>query len=278
MLHVKRLRHLTSLCKELGLEATVMTNGYWATSREKARKVLESLCLTGIGLSTDSFHQEFLPIERIRFAIEAAWDLDLHCAVRVCHLEDPGTEVEAIRRQLAVVSGKYHLEHQPVQPYGRARHEVEDETIFRYDTTRAICRSADSPAVNVRGEVTACCGATSYWQGDHLLKFGNIRKDSIEEVMARADRSVALHVLRLWGPGALLELVRQQAELEGVTLSGANPKDNDICSLCGWLICDPVRSRLLETAAADPAVIRRIAFDRMEQLGETSMMLQLDEQ
>ena len=56
--------------KDLGIS----TNGFWATSPEKAKEVvknLKELGITGIAISADSFHQEFIPVERPQEAAKA---------------------------------------------------------------------------------------------------------------------------------------------------------------------------------------------------------------
>jgi len=271
-LQQERLAAAIAHCRRVGLEATVITNAFWATSVAKAIQVLERMGgLTRLGLSADPFHQAFLPITRVRDAVLAAHQLEIPCAVRVCHLGDPDREIEAVREQLIDVAGLYHLEHQPVQPIGRAAQAIRADAIYLYDTTLAFCRSADSHAVNVHGDVTACCGATSYWSGDHALKFGNIGRDSMATILRNADRSAVLHAVRLWGPAGLVALVREQAEAEGVALQEPDLRANEICTLCQWAVADPVRGGLLSRAVARPEVARRIAVDRMLELGETPL-------
>src|SRR4051812_21594883 len=94
------------LCRELGLQSTVMTNGFWARNVSRATEVLRKLDgLTRLGLSTDIFHQPFVSVERIRDAIIAGNNLGIACAVRVCHLTDPDGEIERVRQQLDAVKG-----------------------------------------------------------------------------------------------------------------------------------------------------------------------------
>jgi MoaA/NifB/PqqE/SkfB family radical SAM enzyme len=267
----KLLQDAIALCARRGLEATVMTNGYWAPTLERALKVLRSVPgLTRLGLSADTFHQEFIPMDRIRFAILAANELEMDCAVRVCHLDEPDREIEWVRGQLLDVAGLYELEHQPVQPMGRAADEVPANRIFHYDVTIASCRSADAHAVNAEGDVTACCGASSYWQGHHPLWFGNVKEHSIDEILANADANPALHLIRLRGPAGLLALAEAQAQREGTTL--VVPETADMCGLCEYLNSDPERAALVQRAVNDPETYRAIAVARFVDFGEPSML------
>jgi hypothetical protein len=62
----------------------VITNGFWATTEAIARQYLRALKdagLTCITVSADAFHQEYVPLKKIRNCITAALDLDFK---RVC--------------------------------------------------------------------------------------------------------------------------------------------------------------------------------------------------
>jgi MoaA/NifB/PqqE/SkfB family radical SAM enzyme len=273
-LDVPVLTRGVQLCAELGLESTVMTNAFWAKTQASARAMLERLRgLSRLGLSTDTFHQEFISVEHIENAVRAAHELDIECGVRVCHLDSPAEELERVRQQLISVAGWYELEHQPVQPLGRAREQVAYERIFAYDTELACCRSADVHSINPQGELTACCGATGSWRGAHPLKFGNVTEEPLSEVLARADQSWVLHALRLWGPAGLFRLAQQQSIAENAPLPA--PGIQNICELCSFVVTDPARSALLQRAVRQRHVREEIALGRLMELGETSSFEQL---
>jgi hypothetical protein len=232
--------------------------------------------LTRLGLSADTFHQEFIPIEKIRNAIIAGNKLGLDCAVRICHLDDPDAEIEGVRQELIEVEGLYEIEHQPVQPLGRAADEVDPDSIFSYDTTMTSCRSADSHAINTAGDVIACCGATAMWPGDHPLRFGNVHDRPLDEILKEADINPVLHAVRLWGPAGLVNLAKAQADEEGAPF--IVPKINNICGLCEYMVADPHHAALLRRAVANPEALREIALARMVELGEVSLFMNLEEQ
>lgn len=265
-----------ALTHRLGMESTVMSNAFWATSVGRARDTLAAVPgLTRIGVSTDSFHQEFISIDRVRNAILAAHELQIDCAVRVCHLNDPDAEIEAVRQQLADISGLYELEHQPVQPLGRAESEIAYDTIFSYDTVLACCRSADVQAVNPSGSLTACCGATGDWPPGHPLDYGNPAVLGLAKVFENVEASFILHAVRLWGPAGLLQLAQRQAEAEGASL--ADPGIRNICELCHFVVADEQRAAWLRRAVEQPEVRREIALARLTDLGEAGAVELLEQ-
>lgn len=263
------LARCIKLGSQLGLETTAITNGFWARSPAIARRMLERFPgLTRLAVSTDTFHQEFIDIDRIKNAIAACNELGIDCAVRICHLDNPDEEIEAVRTQLADYSGQYEIEHQPVQPIGRAEFEIDRGSIFSYDTKMAVCRSADVHALNPSGRLTACCGGTGDWAADHPLDFGDVREQGLLQTLGLAERSLALHAVRLWGPAGLFRLAADQAALEGPMIP--DPQIRNICELCRYVVADEVRAGLLRRALQRPSVRREIAMARLVELGEVA--------
>jgi len=256
------------LSHRLGLKSTVMTNGYWASSRRKARAKLEQLSgLTRLGISTDVFHQVFVPVNKVINGVLAAHELGIYCGVRLTHLKQPDQEIAELQEQLASVAGLYELEHQPVQPLGRAEHEIPYEEIFSYDVTAACCRSADVHAVNPNGCVTACCGAAGEWEEGHPLSFGNVHKNSVDEILDTARNSQALHAVRLWGSSGLLKLAMDEARRQCQTLE--DPEIHNLCELCRFTNTDEKCVKFLNDALEREDVRRSIRFARLKDLGET---------
>ncbi|MFW6437467.1 MAG: radical SAM protein, partial [Armatimonadota bacterium] len=78
------LRAVVEYCTGLDLKTRIVTNAYWAVTPERAREIVESYVdagLSEINLSADDYHQEFLPVERIRFANEASSEAGLPCLI-----------------------------------------------------------------------------------------------------------------------------------------------------------------------------------------------------
>ena len=75
-LYFELLKWIMEKAKELEVSRTwVITNGYWAKTKEIAKKKLVELKkagLTSITFSVDGFHQEYIPLESVRNGIEAA--------------------------------------------------------------------------------------------------------------------------------------------------------------------------------------------------------------
>lgn len=265
------LRKAVDLCAELGFGSSVMTNGFWASSVPRAREALQRLPgLTELGLSTDTFHQDFIPVGRVRNAITAGHELGIRCVVRVCVLSHPEEAAERTREQLAGLDEWYTLQIQPVQPMGRAVGLQADCTVT--DLTAWLgCKAADSPVVTTSGDVTVCCGASDHWPGRHPLHLGNVFEQPVDRVLRAGDENPIVHAIRLWGPWWLLEVVQKQAGREGVSL--APLPSASVCSVCEYLNAD--EARLLRRVIRNPEVLRAIAVGRFLSFGEPSMLSQM---
>lgn len=78
MLLGKDLYKAIQLCKQQGLATRIVTNAYWATSPRVARLKLSELKEAGldeVNISTDDYHLPFIKLTNVRYAYEAALEL-----------------------------------------------------------------------------------------------------------------------------------------------------------------------------------------------------------
>lgn len=71
-----------------------LTNGFWAISEQKAQERLKPLVAAGLkslSISTDAWHEEFVPVSRVNTAVAAARALGLKADVMYCE-SGPATD------------------------------------------------------------------------------------------------------------------------------------------------------------------------------------------
>lgn len=86
-LYPEILRAAVAEIEAAGYWLGVLTNAFWAISDAKAREVLEPLAAAGldsIGISTDSWHERFVPAERAETAARIARELGIDVDIMVC--------------------------------------------------------------------------------------------------------------------------------------------------------------------------------------------------
>jgi hypothetical protein len=74
-----------------GLWVGALTNGFWAVSQEKAGQALGPLAAAGLqslSISTDAWHEEFVPVAKVQTAERAARAVGIEADVMVCRAAD----------------------------------------------------------------------------------------------------------------------------------------------------------------------------------------------
>lgn len=261
-----------ALCEELGLESSVVTNGFWALDSHITTQRLKKLKgLKILNVSTDSFHQEFVPVDRIRNIIKSCHELGIECIVRISYLNDSASEIGIIKKQLAGLEGLYSISAMPVAPFGRAATLIDTPLIYEYDPNGIPCCGADCPVIDANGDVKFCPGGLFSHPENSLLKVGNIFNETLETIKKSANLNPIVQMLRLRGPSGLAYLVRSQAILEGIPFLPQMKEVRDLCSLCKYVITDPDNAKLLQRAVKNPKVHQEIALARFQEFGEISM-------
>jgi len=99
LIFYKEILELVGVAKSHGLRSKIATNAFWATARKTAYEKLKKLRDNGldfISISTDAYHQEYVPLERVLNAILSALELDLAVTIAFIHKPDNGKELAKI--------------------------------------------------------------------------------------------------------------------------------------------------------------------------------------
>jgi hypothetical protein len=269
------LRRLVALAVGHGLVATAVTNAHWAVSPDAALETLASVPgLFFLQISADELHQAEIPFERVMNAIAAAETLGLIHRVVVC-TEDPESPAhqETLRRL-----------HEKVEPS-----LVETVVIFsagramrggllklRRETTvvpRGGCAGADSPVIMPDGRVMACVGPVLTIKKNHPLVLVNLNDRSLADILDDAEVNPVLHVIRLWGPATLLDLLTQRGGVEHDLPARFVP--DSICDVCQRLFSNDALIAAARDLGADEDLREVVAMGRARHLGEDEMLQRL---
>ena len=199
--------------RENGIPFTFVTNASWAKDERIARETLGRYVGTlGMGLSADSFHQEFIPIARVVNAARAAESLGIPYVVRATMraTERPG-EIEK-RLMDAGLPDREKIAYAPVMYIGKAREEI-DPYQFPDENPGGPCLSLRTPFIFPNGDVFACCGEAANIDGGHPLFLGNLNETRLADLVKKYEIDPVLKAIYAVGPRALYER------------TGAQPKD-----------------------------------------------------
>jgi len=266
---VEKFRAITELGNEAGLFMTAVTNADWATTLVEALEVLKSIpALKMLGISTDVYHLEFVSFERVANAIRAAEILQIPIQISVCteSIMDPG--YQEIMWKLLQLTHKDTIDTVNTYAVGRAANITTPDYRSDIDPPASACTAAGSPIIFPDGRVIACIGPLINLSSDHQLVLGNLREESLEDILNRAQRNPILHAIRIWGPHRLLELLERKT---GTKLLDQFV-ENNICDICYRLFSNRKLKSLIESLAEGGEFVQMIAYARAFYLKENEML------
>ena len=260
--------------KERGFTISAVTNAFWATSKEKAISTLRKLpAIRMLCISTDEFHQKFIPFENIRNAAYAADKCKIVYSFAICtaNFEDP--KYLMIREAISKITGgdQRKIRISVIFPVGRAEKRTNG---FNYKMTSqppiGACRMACSPIVFPDGKVMGCIGPVISLDTNHPLVLGNLNINSLADILDKAEMDAALHTIRIWGPAKLLSKLREYRQNLALPTDFI---DECACDVCYQIFKNQkVLDVLNEIQREDEAFRKKVAYGRYFYLGETKML------
>lgn len=271
------LRRLVAFAETQGLITTCVTNAAWAETPRIAHEVLRTLPgLSALEVSADTHHLERIPFARVEHVLGAASERGMVVSVSVCTEDERSPDHLALVDRLRALVSLDQIRVTITRPLGRALTQLgrRGDHGPRARVPRERC-GVDGPYVLPDGRVIACVAALEL-SGETPLFLGDLRKQPLAEILTGAERSYAIHYLRLFGPAALRDDLVQHGfdcELERAEAS------SDPCALCRHLMS---RTRIgdgLGALSGDPERMGLLASARLFHLGEAAMVrwLGLDE-
>jgi organic radical activating enzyme len=216
MLYGPELFELIQLASTLGMPTRLVTNAFWASSRERAAETLAKLKVAGlkeINFSTGDQHMRFISIENIGRAVRASLDARLSVAVMIEVVDD-----NKISRQTLISNPLFSTYVTPEEIESLTFCEspwmsLDENELLKYPpglTTnsqnlalRTGCDSViNTTTVLADGRIMACCGLGT--QTIPELEVGNVNVDDIKTVRARSEGDFLKRWIRAEGPERIL--------------------------------------------------------------------------
>lgn len=237
-LHRDRLARIIARGAERGASVSVVTNGFWAISDERAREVLKEMAdagLTAMSVSVSSYHFEYVQPERVVRAVRAGRALGLQVTVKaVVSRSSSLRNVFGKLRELEPWNGELAIQQVDLLPAGRAS---DRDTIPQPGLPQGPC-PASLLTFLPDGRAAPCCNGAGETGG---LDLGSA-DDDFADVRANYLGNPIVRRLRSEGPIALLDDL-PEAEAEDLRV---RPFVN-ACHLC-----EEVLRRLKRSEASDP--------------------------
>lgn len=269
--NLRLLRAVMECAAENKLYVSVVSNGFWATERAKAKQILQSLPdICFISISTDLYHQKFVPFDNVKNALWAAQECDIPFYVSVVadNMEDP--DYKQVYSELLKFTGPEKIRTGITFPVGRAA-DIKDD--LRYclssEPCPEVCTASSSPCIFPDGNVYGCIGPLFTLKEQQPLYLGSLREHSVAEIFDHSETNAILHALRLWGPARFVSWLREAGmgdHLPTVFVSGSN------CQACHSILLDPAVREWMGQLEHDEEFRRKVAYGRLYHLKETGML------
>lgn len=231
------------------------TSSFWATSYPQARAILNRLSgLQHLFLSSDVYHQERVPIERVFNVIQAAFDLGIR-DITICITSSNEAERLTIRQQYKKWESmlKFHEDRViPTQFLPKSVLCNQDKTTKISPDNYATTCYLQTPLINPNGDVLACHAGKAAAHKDMRTSpyfLGNLRQQSFKDIAVEASRRWDYQYLRTQGPKGVAQLVcSNPVILEQV----GRDEFTNACDMCFSALRTPEGKRSLVQEATQP--------------------------
>jgi MoaA/NifB/PqqE/SkfB family radical SAM enzyme len=263
-------RELCRRALQHGLIVSVVTNAFWAETREQALNVLSELKgLHLLSLSTDADHQLFIGIENIRNAIWAARKLGLQYNVAMTTEDEEDPTYKALVDNLLDIVEPENIQSTITIPAGRSVLGKNARAwTYSPEPSPAACSMASYPILFPNGDVIACIGPPITFKKPHPLYLGNLNEESLKSIFDRADGDALLHAIRVFGPAELLAALNSDPAYPPIR----NEYIAELpCDVCIKLFSDPAIVARLAALNNDADFREKVAYGRFYYLSEDAM-------
>ncbi|WP_454048832.1 radical SAM protein [Cellulomonas sp. Marseille-Q8402] len=215
-----------------GKRATLVTNGFWGQTENKARDELRTLRDAGLSsmtISYDDFHAAFIPPRRIANILNANKRVNLPCIVNIAVTR--ARDGNALIAELGNSTLRTRMTKFPVLPVGAGAGLPPGDIIRDFTASDALRCPGFEPVFHFDGKVYPCCSPAVF---DSALSLGDASALTIADAQRKIRSNALLGVIRRVGFERLLAAGRETGVID---LDPRTPLV-DACDLCRSLFAD----------------------------------------
>ncbi|GAC1571137.1 MAG: hypothetical protein NVS3B7_00840 [Candidatus Elarobacter sp.] len=257
--HPLALRSALQACRRHGVYPVVCTSGFFGKSEVATDRLFDAFAqLACLYISTDVFHEEFVPLTHLRTVVVRAEARGIRIGFQIVD-DDP--EHSPFLRRFTEVLGDLVQPDQivivPLAKQGRAERELTaaEEAVLPVPESSGFeavpckaCAWLATPWIREDGVVSACPNLGVFRAASHPLQLGDLNEASYTVLAQRADEDPYLQALRVFGPSGIVG--RYRVEEYGWDRSSFT--GTSICDLCHSLAAVPdLVERVREEARAN---------------------------
>ena len=202
---------------EKGFHTECVTNCFWASSKEIAIETLQGFKYAGlevINISTDDFHQEYLPFEYVKNCYWASQTLGLKPVIMCTVGRSSSLDLDQVvgllgDKGIQILGSGFHCK-KPITalaiqsgflPVGRGESIPKEELMVADHLLLGGCdKVLRDVSISSNGLVFPCCSAGGLVKG---VEIGNARLNSLLDMIGKASSNLMFNVLLTEGPEGL---------------------------------------------------------------------------
>jgi len=225
------------------LKVNVSTNGFWGSTEKKAKDEVTLIKkygdTTAIVVSTDIFHEEFIPFENVINILKTGRKQGVKVAVRTLYIGYAGGRRTSALKEFKKRLKRYGISEVVLEAYPLIMRDdlrdITDSMGIKIDyVSRApeknSCSAIKTIFIDVEGGVYFCCSNMLQLSETDNVIIGNIFKESLKSIMEKASENFLINLLSSYGPQELLHIIKTVCGTDyGLAES---IQRNDCCHLC----------------------------------------------
>ena len=231
------LNNIVKYATEKGLITRVVTNGFWATTYEKAFEKLKNLVedgLTEINFSTGDEHQEFVPFDNIINGIIASLELNLTVVVNIELSDNSNFNINDLKNDIRLEKYKDRIGKDLIIMCGRwipffkeqKKKKEYIENIACGEENKNRCVSLfRTISISPTNDVYACCGLPVKYID--YLRLGTLKKHSLQYLYEYQFQDFVKIWLYTEGPKKILDFILKKRNEKLINTSKWH-----ICQIC----------------------------------------------
>jgi hypothetical protein len=221
-----------------------------------------------MAISADAYHQKEIPFERVQNAVNAAKKLAVPFQIGVCTENQDDEEYKKIIKKLEQITEPDTIKTAITFPVGRALKIKNPNYVTSAEPPVSACSAGSSPIIFPNGNIIGCIGPVIDIKSAHPLLLGNLRLESLKEILDESETNPIYHAIRIWGPKKLISLAQEAGLTKYLPKQYVN---NSICHACHNLMSNKKINSFLQSLAHNPKFIRKVAYARLYYLREKRM-------
>ena len=267
---MEKLSRITNFASKMGLIVSSITNCYWANTGHNAYIILSLMRgIKKLIFSTDVFRQKFFPINYIENAVQAAKSLEIPHIIEITTDDTEDNEFKNLYNRTKEILSEEKIRIAVISSTPE-KSKITQRCYKLYSIPyNGACDINNYPVIFPDGNILSCLGPVSMLNSSNPLILGNILQTPIDTVLDNAEKNLALHAIRIWGPTMLLSLLRKNGY---ETMIPSEKIDETVCDLCYSIMSQNKIIESFEKISKDRDFIEQIAFGRNFFLQEDIMV------